>query len=625
MPLIEIPYQIDDFRLVEKADATSRDFRETYRAEGPEGEAYVTVFNLNHYAGSQPGSDNEEYFIGEIRRSAMLTSPVFPSVLGTGTVDVPYGRRLAWIARAKAEGSTLEQYVLSHGPLPEADAADIATELMSALFELSMNTENGGHFNVHPGNIILSRDSENRFHPRLTGMAYIGGPFNGKTPFTRTQLRTSYRAPETFKGLLSHLSDQWSVALVCGFMLLGHHPWDLSDNDTGNDPQSFLRSLRVVRPELRSFSALSPAWQKMLTKATDRKREMRFGNIRLMASALSDMSGRSEDTSSDRKPADNNSSPRLQPVTSKGSAPAGARSANGMKRGGGCLDDVAGMDTLKRTLRRNFVDILRNRELAGLYSITPPNGILLYGAPGCGKTFIAEKAAQESGLNYKVVNPGDLGSIYIHGSQEKIAQLFEQARKHAPSILILDEFDAIAPARSGSGGEAHNQANEVNELLTHLNNCAEKGVFVIAMTNRPDMIDKAVLRKGRIDEMFYVPLPDNAARRGIFDLELKSRPVADDVNPEELASLTENFTCSDLSYIIKESARNCFDLTVSSGLTEPVPISAGVIKSTLQATTPSLTLADIRFYNRMAERFTSKTDRDTLPPAGFRLGGDTIK
>lgn len=620
MPLIEIPFQINDFSLEEKADNTLRDFRETYRAIGPEGEAFVTVFDLAHYADPDTGSENEEYLIGEIRQCAMLTSPVFPSVLGSGTFDAPSGRRLAWIARSKADGPTLEQYVADHGPLAEADATDIATELMSALYEISMNTEFGGHFNVHPGNIIITTDSNGRLHPMLLGMAQIGGPYNGKTPFTRALLRTSYRAPETFKGLLSQVADQWSVALVCGFMLMGHHPWNLNDKDTGKDSQSFLRSLRFVKPEQRQFQSLSEIWQRVLTKATDLKREMRYDTHRQMASALRQVLDKEESIPSDgRRGSESNADSRPQPIMAKGAGSAGAKASNGMKRGGGNLDDVAGMDMLKRTLRRNFVDILRNRELARHYSITPPNGILLYGAPGCGKTFIAEKAAQESGLNYKVVNPGDLGSIYIHGSQEKIAQLFDQARKHAPAILILDEFDAIAPARSGNGGEAHNQANEVNELLTHLNNCAEQGVFVIAMTNRPDMIDKAVLRKGRIDEMFYVPLPDNAARRGIFDLELKSRPVADDVNSDELASLTENFTCSDLSYIIKEAARNCFDLTVSRGLTEPVPLSAGVIKSTLMSTNPSLTSADIRFYNRMAERFDSKTDRDSLPPAGFRI------
>lgn len=206
------------------------------------------------------------------------------------------------------------------------------------------------------------------------------------------------------------------------------------------------------------------------------------------------------------------------------------------------------MTELKARLKRDFVDIVRNPSLALAYGINPPNGILLYGAPGCGKTFIAENIAKESGLPYRMVNPSQLGSIYVHGAQGKIAEAFEDAQKQAPMILIFDEFDAVVPSRDKSD----NQANEVNEMLTQLNNCADRGIYVICTSNRPDMIDPAVLRAGRLDAKYYVDLPDSQARRELFAIELAKRPCEPDINLDGLSDATSGFTCSDISFLRKK-------------------------------------------------------------------------
>lgn len=281
------------------------------------------------------------------------------------------------------------------------------------------------------------------------------------------------------------------------------------------------------------------------------------------------------------------------------------------------LDEVAGMSDLKAVLRRNFVDIVKNRQMARMYGITPPNGILLYGAPGCGKTFVAEKAAQESGLKYKIVNPSDFGSIYIHGSQTKIAEAFKEAEKNAPMILIFDEFDAIAPKRDADN---NNQANEVNEILTQMNNCAARGIYVLATTNRPEMIDAACLRAGRMDEKFYVGLPDADARKEIFAMELKKRPCDSDIDLELLGTATTDFTCGDISYIVKETARRCFDEALRNGDGNAVPLTTDRLLEVAKSTIPSVSPKDIRLYQELKDKM---EHRDKENKSRGRVGFST--
>ena len=221
------------------------------------------------------------------------------------------------------------------------------------------------------------------------------------------------------------------------------------------------------------------------------------------------------------------------------------------KKGGGFVD-VAGMERLKAEMTNRVIWILRDREKAEKYRLTPPNGMILYGPPGCGKTYFAEKFAEESQFNFVLVNGSDLGSIYIHGTQGKIANLFKEAEKNAPTIICFDEFDSFVPSRSSMAAE--HRPDEVNEFLGQLNNCSKKGIFVIGTTNRLDLIDPAVLRKGRMDLHVEIPAPDEKTRGLIFSLHLKERPVAGDVDCDELARLTDRYAASDIAFIVNEAA-----------------------------------------------------------------------
>ncbi|GEM_PF-2841947 len=213
---------------------------------------------------------------------------------------------------------------------------------------------------------------------------------------------------------------------------------------------------------------------------------------------------------------------------------------------------IAGMDQLKATLEEQVLWTLTHKEQAKKYKITPPSGMLLYGPPGCGKTYFAEKFAEESGFNYRLVKPSELGSVYLHGSQGKISEMFDETKKNAPCVLCLDEIDALAPNREKLRDE--NRSSEVNEFLCQLNDSAKAGVFVIGMTNIKDAIDPAIMRKGRLDIVVEVPAPDKALRASLFEFHLKGRPMEKDLCIDALAEMTEGYASSDIVAIVNAAA-----------------------------------------------------------------------
>lgn len=218
---------------------------------------------------------------------------------------------------------------------------------------------------------------------------------------------------------------------------------------------------------------------------------------------------------------------------------------------------VAGMRDLKAMLERDVILPLQEPEIYEKYGLKLPNGILLYGPPGCGKTFIARKLADIIGFAFREVQPGDMANIYVHGTQGMIKALFAEARENSPCMIFFDELDAMVPKRGGDS-VGHHYASEVNEFLVQLNECGNDGILVVGATNLPERIDDAVLRPGRMDKKFFVTPPDYEARVELLRLYMANRPQ-EKIDWYRCAQELENYTCSEIELVVTEAARHALD------------------------------------------------------------------
>lgn len=315
-----------------------------------------------------------------------------------------------------------------------------------------------------------------------------------------------------------------------------------------------------------------------------------------------------------------------QPVTEHKIAPAKKAEHKPVaekKAKGHGFGDIAGMNDLKEFVTEGFINVLKNRKCAEVYSIKPPS-MLFYGPAGCGKTFFAEKMAEEIGINFMKIVPDDLACTWVHGTQQKIGEVFKDAEKKAPTLLFFDEFDAMVPKRSGDEANQHYDS-EVNEFLCMLNNASERGVYVLAATNHPERIDKAVLRTGRIDELVYVDMPDTEARKSLFLLALSRLPSQEGIDISRLAELTEGYNCSDISYIVQSAARKMFNATIKANrqATEVdavscQPISQALLEDIISRRNPSVSGRDLREYERVRREFSPKDEGCRHVAIGFR-------
>ncbi len=218
--------------------------------------------------------------------------------------------------------------------------------------------------------------------------------------------------------------------------------------------------------------------------------------------------------------------------------------------------DVGGLDEAKQEIIETIEWPLKNPKKFVDMGIRPPKGIVLYGPPGTGKTLLAKAVANESEANFISIRGPELLSKWVGESEKAVREVFRKARQVAPAIIFFDELDALTPARAaGEGGLQNVERSIVNQLLTELDGLVElEGVVVIGATNRPDIIDSALLRPGRFDRLVYVGSPSVEGRLSIFKIHSKGMPIGEDVNFDELAAQTENYVGSDIEAICREAA-----------------------------------------------------------------------
>jgi transitional endoplasmic reticulum ATPase len=217
-------------------------------------------------------------------------------------------------------------------------------------------------------------------------------------------------------------------------------------------------------------------------------------------------------------------------------------------------DDIGGVDAARERLREGVELPLKHPEAFKRMGIRPAKGFLLYGPPGTGKTLLAKATAREAEANFIATKSSDLLSKWYGESEQQIARLFARARQVAPTVIFIDELDSLVPARGGGLGEPQVTERVVNTILAEMDGLEELGsVVVIGATNRPNLVDPALLRPGRFDELIYVAVPDEAGRRHILGIHTAKMPLADDVDLDSLARRTDRFTGADLEDLVRRA------------------------------------------------------------------------
>jgi transitional endoplasmic reticulum ATPase len=241
--------------------------------------------------------------------------------------------------------------------------------------------------------------------------------------------------------------------------------------------------------------------------------------------------------------------------------------------------DVGGLEKTKDRLRETIQWPLEYPQVFETLDMQAAKGVLLYGPPGTGKTLLAKAVANEAESNFISVKGPELLNKYVGESEKGVREVFKKARENAPTVVFFDEIDSIASERGSHQGDSGVGERVVSQLLTELDGLEElEDVVVVATTNRPDLIDAALLRPGRLDRQVHVPVPDEAARRAIFEVHTRDKPLADDVDLDELAARTEHYVGADIEAVCREAAMAASREFVTSVEPEDIPDTVGNVR-----------------------------------------------
>ena len=575
------------------------EYTETYRVvDENENIYFLKLYILKKTPERLIDTDNQEVFA--IERCKKLVHENIVSFIDSGKIHLDCGE-CHYFTTNYFTGDVLADKILREKKIEVDDAISIYKGILNGLRYLH---EHGlCHNDITPRNIMLSKVAGGI--PEIIDMGHTAPRCNGKTPFEVSDLEVLYCANETFMGMYDEQSDIFSATAVLYAMLFGVAPWNMefSENMSRSRRFTLIKDKRKTEELSLEGIELCDNIKVILQKGLAVKYENRFKSTDEIIALLE--GGKDTESIHEEQSSGKHDSPTAKHFQE---SPNAVDFQITQTKGNG-FEDIAGMQELKDMLMQKVIFVLKNKELAEKYKLTPPNGMLLYGPPGCGKTFFAEKFAEETGFNFLMVKSSDLASIYIHGSQEKIGNLFKKDKEKAPAVLCFDEFDALVPNRSTIDNAS--MSGEVNEFLSQLNNCSQKGIFVIATSNRPDKIDPAVLRTGRIDKQVYVPLPDFDARKEMFMIHLKGRPYDENnINSQKLAELSEGYIASDIAYIVNDAA-------MTAAFTNQ-NITQQLLETSLKNTRPSIRPEMVKMYKEIEEKMQGVERRNfDRPKIGF--------
>ncbi|MCY0882636.1 MAG: AAA family ATPase [Acidianus infernus] len=259
-------------------------------------------------------------------------------------------------------------------------------------------------------------------------------------------------------------------------------------------------------------------------------------------------------------------------------------------------DDIGGYEDVKKEIIEYVEFPLKNKELALKYGLRPPKGILLFGPPGCGKTLMMRALANDAKLNFIYVNVSDIMSKWYGESEARLRELFANARKNAPCLLFFDEIDTIGTKRESHTGDSVTP-RLLSLMLSEIDGLnSEDGVIIVGSTNVPQLLDKALLRAGRFDKLIYVGPPNKEARKEILKIHCKNKPLAEDVDLDKIADMTERYSGADLANICQEAARKAAIEALQTG--KDVKITMKDFMEIIQRYKPSITLQMIEDFEK---------------------------
>jgi len=564
---------------------------DTYEVQSKIGQgAFGEVYKVKHkYMGVQVlkvfredyvANTDIETLTNEAKILSKLTHPSIVRVFETNTFAQD-GKMYFFITMGFVSGETLAQLLKRKISLPLPIALSIQIDFLAGLKVAHEQDPPIVHRDISPDNILLSYKTEK---PRAMLSDFgLAQSFDQVSSISTAAGKYPYMAPECYWGTCLLSSDVFSAGIVLYRTLTGVMPWEYDFLSAGNDPDDIMTMVIVARkipPRRPSLycDGCDDQLDEIVLKALSISFENRFKNAGEFLHVLQEFQNQTHklDQPSEKEESSKTSSVKHHKIRAEGKG----------------FDAIAGMNAVKDILFQDVILPLREKELYEQYKISIPNGMLFYGPPGCGKTFLAEKLAEEIDLSFFQIKPSDLASIYIHGTQEKIGELFQKAKEKAPAIIFIDELDAIVPSRDSRIDHAY--ASEVNELLAQLTECNKYGIFVVAATNRPENIDPAILRTGRMDKVIYIGPPDYDARVEMFRLYLSERPTDDYINYDRLAELTKNYVSSDIKFIVNEASRNA--------LKERSKINQKHLEGIIKTVPPSISENQLQKYETYKEK-----------------------
>lgn len=564
-------------------------YAESYRVLDKEKK--TKILKLFSYSKLNRTQFNVNDDVLEIEILKTLKHPNIVKLNDSGNVILD-NQKYAYVILDFISGETLADKMKRDQTINPYEAKEIILGVLNGLNYLHNQENHIIHNDITNLNVMLDLSSQISI-PKIIDFGYARFLSQSNKDFQKEGLNPFYTSNETFNKVFSVQSDIFSVGALYYHLLVGLPPWFVELSKFKSDAIKLedvvLKEREKPLKVVSSDSKIDAKTFNIIAKALQPNAENRFKNVKEFIQAV------------------NGEIEVENPVIEKSTTQ--NQTLKSVKKGEG-FKSIAGMQGLKDTIKLDVIDALNEKEKYAEYGLTIPNGMLLYGPPGCGKTFFAEKMAEEIGFNFYQIKPSDIQSKWVNASQENIKNLFEEARKNAPSIIFIDELDALVPNRDNSSVN-HMNTSAVNEFLAQMNNSGDEGVFIIGATNRPNSIDPAILRAGRLDKHIYLPPPDYEARELMFKLYLEKRPVEIGLNYSELAKSTENYVSSDIKFLCDEASR--------MALKTKSRISKQILLQTIEANEPSIPLSELISYNAIKAKMEGKqSNSNERPIIGFK-------